>query len=76
MLTDKKTATVSIVLENEKVPNVGILSLVLDGRGYPACVIKTVYFETVKFCDLIWDMVKFEGEDESFEQWKSGNICY
>ena len=76
VLTGKKTATVSIVLEDEQTPNVGDLSLVLDGRGSPACVIKTVYLETVKFYDLTWDMVKLEGEDENFEQWKSGNIRY
>lgn len=76
VLTGKKTATVSIVLEDERTPSVGDLSLVLDGRGNPACVIKTVHLETVKFCDLTWDMVKLEGEDENFEQWKLGNIRY
>lgn len=76
VLTGKKTATVSVVLEDEQTPSVGDLSLVLDGRGNPACVIKTVYLDTVKFCDLTWNMVKLEGEDENFEQWKSGNIRY
>lgn len=55
---------------------VGDLPLVLDGRSTPACVIKTVHVETVRFCGLTWDMVKLEGEDENFEQWKSGNIRY
>ena len=64
VLSGKKTATVSVVLESDQKPNVGDLSLVLDGRGNPACVIKTVHLETVKFCDLTWDMVKLEGEDE------------
>lgn len=76
VLAGKKTATVSILLEGEQAPAVGDLSLVLDGHGTPACVIKTVHLETVKFCDLTWDMVKLEGEDENFEQWKSGNIRY
>lgn len=76
VLSGKKTATVSVVLENEQAPKVGDLSLVLDGRGKQACVIKTVYLETVKFCDLTWDMVKLEGEDETFEQWREGNIRY
>ena len=64
------------ILEDEQAPSVGDLSLVLDGLSTPACVIKTVHVETVKFCDLTWDMVKLEGEDENFEQWKSGNIRY
>ena len=76
VLSGKKTATVSVLLESDQKPNVGDLSLVLDGRGNPACVIKTVHLETVKFCDLTWDMVKLEGEDETFEQWKAGNIRY
>lgn len=76
VLSQKKTATVSVILENEKAPNIGDLSLVLDGCGNPACVIKTVALETVKFCDLTWDMVKLEGEDETFEEWKVGNIRY
>ena len=76
VLAGKKTATVSVYLEDEQTPSVGDLSLVLDGRGNPACVIKTVYLEIVKFCDLTWDMVKLEGEDETFEQWKAGNIGY
>ena len=76
VLSGKKTATVSVVLESDQKPNVGDLSLVLDGLSTPACVIKTVHVETVKFCDLTWDMVKLEGEDENFEQWKSGNIRY
>ena len=76
VLSGKKTATVSVFLEGEQTPNIGDLSLVLDGQDNPACVIKTVHLETVKFCDLTWDMVKLEGEDDNFEQWKSGNICY
>lgn len=76
VIAGKKTATVSVVLEDEQAPSIGDLSLVLDGCGNPACVIKTVYLETVKFCDLTWDMVKLEGEDETFEQWRLGNIRY
>ena len=63
VLAGKKTATVSVILEDEQAPSVGDLSLVLDGLSTPACVIKTVH-------------VKLEGEDENFEQWKSGNIRY
>lgn len=76
VLSGKKTATVSVILENEQAPSIGDLSLVLDGCGNPACVIKTVRLEIVKFCDLTWDMVKLEGEDETFDQWKAGNRRY
>ena len=76
VLEGKKTATVSIYLEDEAKPKIGDLSLVLDGRGEPACVIKTVYLQTVPFCDLTWDMVNLEGEDDSFEEWIAGNRSY
>lgn len=76
VLSGKKTATASVFLEDEQTPSVGDLSLVLDGHGNPACVIKTVHLETVKFCDLTWDMVKLEGEDDNLEQWQSGHIRY
>lgn len=76
VLAGKKTATVSVILPGEPAPKVGDLSLVLDGRGQPACVIETVQLEVVKFCDLTWEMVKLEGEDETFQQWKAGNLRY
>lgn len=69
-----KTAAVSIVLGDKRTPSVGNLSLVLVERGNPACVIKTVYLETVKFCNATWDMVKLAGKDKNFEQWKAGNM--
>ena len=64
----KKTAIVSVYLKTESKPQIGDLSLVLDGRGAAACVIKTVYLQTVPFCKLTWDMVRLEGEDDSFEE--------
>lgn len=76
VLAKKKTATVSVILEGERAPKIGDLSLVLDGSGHSACVIKTLSLETVRFCDLSWDMVKLEGEDDNFDQWKAGNKRY
>ena len=76
VLEGKKTATVSVYPEDEAKPQIGDLSLVLDGRGEPACVIKTVYLQTVPFRDLTWEMVRLEGEDDSFEEWVTGNRRY
>lgn len=76
VLVGKKTATVSVILEEEPQPQIGDVSLVLNGRGEPACTIRTTYLETVRFCDLTWEMVRQEGEDETFEQWKTGNYGY
>lgn len=39
-------------------------------------MIKTVYLQTVPFCDLTWDMVNLEGEDDGFEEWIAGNRSY
>ena len=76
VLAGKKTATVSVILEEEPQPQIDDVSLVLNGRGEPACTIRTTYLETVRFCDLTWEMVRQEGEDETFEQWKTGNYGY
>ena len=76
VLAGKKTATVSVILEDEPHPQIGDVSLVLNGKGEPACTIRTIYLETVRFCDLTWEMVRQEGEDETFEQWKTGNYGY
>ena len=76
VLAGKKTATVSVILEEEPQPQIGDVSLVLNGRGEPACTIRTTYLETARFCDLTWEMVRQEGEDETFEQWKTGNYGY
>ena len=76
VLAGKKTATVSVILEEEPQPQIGDVSLVLNGRGEPACTIRTTYLETVRFCDLTWEMGRQEGEDETFEQWKTGNYGY
>ena len=71
VLAGKKTATVSVILEDEQAPALVIYHWYLT-VGALRLVIKTVHVETVRFCDLTWDMVKLEGEDENFEQWKSG----
>lgn len=76
VLDGKKTATVSVILEDDPIPQIDDVSLVLDGRGKPACEIKTKFVELLPFEELTWEMVKLEGEDETFEQWKSGNIRY
>lgn len=76
VLEGKKTATVSVLLEDEPKPKVGDISLVLDGKGNPACEIKTISLEEVPFKNLTWDMVKLEGEDDSFEEWREGNFRY
>ncbi|HCC35399.1 MAG TPA: ASCH domain-containing protein [Ruminococcaceae bacterium] len=76
VVSGKKTATVSVILDGDHAPAPGDLSLVLDGKGRPACVIKTISTTTVPFQLLTWDMVKLEGEDESFEDWRAGNKRY
>jgi uncharacterized protein YhfF len=57
--------------ENEKLPEIGDLSVVLDGDGAPVCVIRTIGVETRRFGDVdeafAWD----EGEgDRTLEWWR------
>jgi uncharacterized protein YhfF/RimJ/RimL family protein N-acetyltransferase len=55
--------------ENESVPMVGDLSLILDGQGEPVCVIRTTQVEVRRFGDVdeafAWD----EGEGERTLAW-------
>ena len=76
VLEGKKTATVSVILEGEPIPKIGDVSLVLNSNGEPKCEIKTTFLTTEPFKDLTWDMVKLEGEDDTFEQWRAGNFGF
>lgn len=76
VLAGRKTATISVLLENEPAPKVGDMSLVLNGRGEPACEIRTVRAETVPYGELTWDMVKLEGEEDTFEEWLESSRRY
>jgi aminoglycoside 6'-N-acetyltransferase I len=70
----KKTGT-SSALElydmDEKVPEVGELSIITSGNGLPGCIIQTQEIRRKKFKDITSEEASLEGEgDLSLEYWK------
>jgi len=63
--------------ENESLPMVGDLSLILDGQGEPVCVIRTTQVEVRRFGDVdeafAWD----EGEgDRTLAWWRRAHVRF
>lgn len=80
VLSGQKKATCSSLLvyelENERVPQVGDLSIITDWDGLPKCVIETVAVTTLPFKDITYDICKREGEDDTLESWQKGHIRF
>ena len=63
--------------ENEPLPEIGDLSVLLDGEGSPVCVIRTTKVEIREFGDVdeafAWD----EGEgDRTLEWWRRAHLWF
>jgi uncharacterized protein YhfF len=63
--------------ENETLPAVGDLSVILDGEGSPVCVIRTTEVEVRRFGDVdeafAWD----EGEgDRTLDWWRRAHLWF
>jgi uncharacterized protein YhfF len=72
-----KTATccsLSSFLEGDESPTIGSYSIILNGKGDPVCVIRTMAMRIVRFCDVNEDHAKKEGEgDLSLKYWREGH---
>jgi uncharacterized protein YhfF len=75
-----KRATASLPSEygpDEPFPQAGDLSVILDGRGEPVCVIRTTHVEVRRFGDVDADFAWTEGEgDRTLEDWRQGHLDY
>ena len=69
VLIDKKKATTSIYLKEEKYPKVGDYSIVLDSKQEPRCIIQTERTSIFPFKEMTYDICKKEGEDEVLDTW-------
>lgn len=81
VLAGIKTATSSALAdydaEDTPVPEVGELSIILDGAGHPAALIRTTEVEIVAFDEVTADFAAAEGEDDrSLESWRTEHITY
>ena len=61
----------------ERMPEVGDLSVVLDGGGDPLCVIRTSGVEVRRFADVDEEFAWTEGEgDRSLAYWRDAHIRF
>ncbi len=75
VLDGTKTATASALLDYEAeggaLPEVGSLSILLDGRGHPRALVSTTEVEVVPFDEVDEEHARLEGEgDRSLAHWR------
>lgn len=80
VLAGTKRATASSLLayqkSDEKLPEVGELSIITDWEGNPRCVIETTAITLLPFKDITYDICKREGEDDTLESWQQGHMRF
>ncbi|CAI1174631.1 ASCH domain [Serratia plymuthica] len=79
VLSGDKTATCGSYgsYRQEKSPLLGDYSVILDGRGEPACVIRTLSLRLIRYCDVTAEMAAKEGEgDKSLAFWQQGHQAF
>jgi uncharacterized protein YhfF len=76
-----KTATCSALWEwearGEPIPEPGLITIVLDGRGKPLCIVETVEVSIRKYNEMDDDFARDEGEgDLSLNYWREAHRNY
>ncbi|KAF3760677.1 PUA-like protein [Cryphonectria parasitica EP155] len=74
-LAGEKTATTSWPIPDPLHWGVGDLSVILDGSGGPAAVMKTLSFVQCRFKDVAEDFALAEGEGD-YEAYREGHIRF
>ncbi len=63
--------------EGSVIPEAGMVSIVTDGFGYPACAIRTERVERLRFGDITAAHAWAEGEgDRTLEDYRDGHLAY
>ena len=73
-----KTATCSALWEWEAegnpIPQTGLITIALDGRGEPLCIVETVEVTIRKYNEVDADFARAEGEcDLSLDNWREAH---
>ncbi len=81
VLTGRKTASCNLLKEAElegwPATRVGAYNVVLDGRGHPRAVIRTVSVQRAPFCRVTEEHAYLEGEDDrSLESFRREHTKY
>ncbi|QEN03541.1 GNAT family N-acetyltransferase [Thiospirochaeta perfilievii] len=75
--TGIKTATSSaydLYSKDDKVPQVGDLSIITYGNGLPGCIIETKEIKIIKFNEISENEAKLEGEgNKTLKYWREGH---
>ena len=76
-----KTATCSALWEwevkGETIPVPGLLTIALDGRGEPLCIVETIEVSVRKYNEVNASFAREEGEgDLSLEYWRQAHRNY
>ena len=76
-----KTATCSALwewqAENNPIPQTGLITIALDGRGEPLCIVETIEVAVHKYSEVDTDFARDEGEgDLSLEYWREAHRNY
>jgi uncharacterized protein YhfF len=75
--TGTSTALAELELADEPLPVTGDLSIILDGAGHPAALIRTTRVETVPFDQVDAAFAAAEGEDDrSLQSWRVEHETY
>lgn len=81
VLAGEKTATATALVEfeagDEPVPAVGDLSILLDGEGHPAALVRTTAVDVVPFAEVDAGHAAAEGEDDgTLASWQREHETY
>lgn len=73
-----KTGTCSALweweVEGNSIPEVGLITIALDGRGEPLCIVETVEVSIRKYNEVDADFARAEGEgDLSLNYWRAAH---
>ncbi|MBP2027719.1 uncharacterized protein YhfF [Acetoanaerobium pronyense] len=76
-----KRATASLLksyeYENEPVPKVGDINIIINWEGEPICIIENEKVEILPFKDITKEHAEIEGEgDKSLEYWREGHLKF